>query len=73
MQALSNYSNVGVPGRFIFRIDEWIQPAGCADIDFDQKSDNYFKNIKNQQMLSFSNHFLKRKTLCLRFFLILLC
>ena len=38
MQALSNYSNVGVPGRFIFRIDEWIQPAGCADIDFDQKS-----------------------------------
>ncbi len=38
MQSLSNYSNVGVPGRFIFRIDEWIQPAGCADMEFGQKS-----------------------------------
>ena len=45
MQALSNYSNVGVPGRFIFRIDEWIQPAGCADINFEQKSNAYKNKI----------------------------
>lgn len=35
MQKISNYSNVGIPGRFIFRIDEWIQPAGCFEIDYD--------------------------------------
>ena len=27
MQSIAKYSNVGIPGRFIFRIDEWIQPA----------------------------------------------
>ncbi len=30
-----DYSNIRQPGRFIFRIDEWIQPGGCNDIDSD--------------------------------------
>lgn len=38
MTSLTKYSNVGVPGRFIFRIDEWIQPAGCLGVDLDGKS-----------------------------------
>jgi hypothetical protein len=43
MQKMANFSNVGIPGRFIFRIDEWIQPAGCLDIDFDMESNwNFF-------------------------------
>ena len=46
MQDIEGYSNVQIPGRFIFRIDEWIQPAGCQDIDFDKESmgirENFF-------------------------------
>ena len=38
MPYLENMTNVDVPGRFIFRIDEWIQPAGCLEIDYDQPS-----------------------------------
>ena len=42
MQSIDSYSNVGVPGRYIFRIDEWIQAAGCLDLDFGQESECYF-------------------------------
>ena len=35
MQNMPQYSNVDKPGRFIFRIDEWIQPAGCLNVEFD--------------------------------------
>ncbi len=35
MQSIMDYSNIRQPGRFIFRIDEWIQPGGCNDIDSD--------------------------------------
>lgn len=35
IEDLADHSNIGTDGRFIFRIDEWIQPAGCLDIDFD--------------------------------------
>ena len=38
MQSMANFSNVGIPGRFIFRIDEWIQPAGCLDVEFERES-----------------------------------
>ena len=38
MQSIANFSNIGVPGRYIFRIDEWIQPAGCLDVQFDYQS-----------------------------------
>ena len=38
MPSLANYTNIDVPGRFIFRIDEWIQPAGCLDLDHDEPS-----------------------------------
>jgi hypothetical protein len=38
MQAIANFSNVGIPGRFIFRIDEWIQPGGCLDVEFERES-----------------------------------
>jgi hypothetical protein len=38
MQSIADYSNVNTPGRYIYRIDEWIQPAGCLDIDFGQES-----------------------------------
>jgi hypothetical protein len=38
MQSIARYSNVDTPGRYIFRIDEWIQPAGCIDIEFEQES-----------------------------------
>ena len=39
MQVIDKYSNVDIPGRYIFRIDEWIQPAGCIDLlDFEQES-----------------------------------
>ena len=45
MQVIDKYSNVDIPGRYIFRIDEWIQPAGCIDlIDFDQES---IENVVN--------------------------
>jgi hypothetical protein len=40
MQTMDRYTNVGIPGRFIFRIDEWIQPAGCLNIDFESESIN---------------------------------
>jgi hypothetical protein len=38
MQSIARYSNIQQPGRFIFRIDEWIQPAGCMDLNFEQES-----------------------------------
>ena len=43
MQKMANYSNVGIPGRFIFRIDEWIQPAGCLDIDASRKAARFIR------------------------------
>ena len=38
MQSIPKFSNVGIPGRFIFRIDEWIQPAGCLNLEFGEES-----------------------------------
>lgn len=35
IEDIGDHTNIGEDGRFIFRIDEWIQPAGCLDIDFD--------------------------------------
>jgi hypothetical protein len=49
MPNISHHSNVGIPGRFIFRIDEWIQPAGCLNLDFDEESNNrVLLKIKNK-------------------------
>lgn len=45
MQSIAKYSNVGIPGRFIFRIDEWIQPAGCLNIDFEEESKQNFYQL----------------------------
>jgi hypothetical protein len=42
MQSIAKYSNVQAPGRFIFRIDEWIQPGGCLEIDFNTESEACF-------------------------------
>ena len=42
MQSIAKYSNIKQPGRFIFRIDEWIQPAGCLEIDFEQESKLFY-------------------------------
>ncbi len=38
MQSIDKYSNIDVAGRYVFRIDEWIQPAGCSNVDFEQES-----------------------------------
>jgi hypothetical protein len=35
---IENRSNVDVPGRYIFRVDEWIQPGGCMNFDFGDES-----------------------------------
>jgi hypothetical protein len=37
MQRMHTYSNVDRPGRFIFRVDEWIQPAGCSNTEFGEE------------------------------------
>ena len=34
MQDMELFSSVHMPGRFVFRVDEWIQPGGCLDINF---------------------------------------
>ena len=31
IMGMNKKSNVDYKGRFIFRIDEWIQPAGCGN------------------------------------------
>ena len=38
MPLVENHSNVDVPGRYIFRVDEWIQPGGCMDFNFGDES-----------------------------------
>ncbi len=38
MQNIVKHSNVQVPGRYVFRIDEWIQPGGCLEIDYTTES-----------------------------------
>lgn len=37
LQNMHLYSNVNRPGRFIFRVDEWIQPAGCSNHEFGEE------------------------------------
>lgn len=34
IEVINEHTNIGLDGRFIFRIDEWIQPAGCLDVDY---------------------------------------
>lgn len=38
MPLIENRSNVDVPGRYIFRVDEWVQPGGCMNFDFGDES-----------------------------------
>lgn len=38
MLKVENHSNIDFPGRYVFRIDEWIQPGGCMDFDFGDES-----------------------------------
>jgi len=61
MQSIAKYSNVQAPGRFIFRIDEWIQPGGCLEIDFNTDSDLFF--IKQKWIIITINvdYFSKKK------------
>jgi sushi domain-containing protein 2 len=54
MQNIEQYSNTGKPGRFIFRIDEWIQPAGCSHTDFGLES----KTIRKKNFKKVFYHYL---------------
>ncbi len=57
MQNLPLYSNCDEPGRFIFRIDEWIQPAGCLNTEFgeeiSEESKFKIKTISKIQPINF--------------------
>ena len=55
MQVIDKYSNVDIRGRYIFRIDEWIQPAGCIDLlDFDQENFVFLSVLFKKETTLFS-------------------